>query len=92
MGVGYAVDMVVASALGVDMFDCVYPTRCERAHQYNVSHQRRTARFGTALVDSGVLHLRQKQFADDLRPIDDTCECSTCKNYTRSALHHLGCC
>eukprot|EP00698_Gefionella_okellyi_P012267 TRINITY_DN3298_c0_g4_i1.p1 TRINITY_DN3298_c0_g4~~TRINITY_DN3298_c0_g4_i1.p1 ORF type:complete len:441 (+),score=76.65 TRINITY_DN3298_c0_g4_i1:45-1325(+) len=75
MGVGYAVDMVVASALGVDMFDCVYPTR--------------TARFGSALVDTGVLHLRQKQFANDLTPVEEACDCSTCKNYTRSMLHNL---
>ncbi len=44
MGVGYAVDLVVCSALGVDMFDCVYPSR--------------TARFGTALAPEGTLHLK----------------------------------
>eukprot|EP01137_Pigoraptor_chileana_P013715 Opistho-2@67542 len=73
MGVGYAVDLVVCVALGVDMFDCVYPTR--------------TARFGTALVDSGTMQLRNKRFANDPRPIDEACECSTCKTHTRAFLH-----
>lgn len=75
MGVGYPVDLVVCSALGVDMFDCVYPTR--------------TARFGTALVPEGTLHLARKstQFENDFRPIDSTCSCIVCKKYTRAYLH-----
>jgi len=75
MGVGYAVDLVVCSALGADMFDCVYPTR--------------TARFGTALVKTGQMHLKSKQFEADFRPIDENCSCSTCKNYTRAYLHSI---
>ena len=59
MGVGYALDMVVCVALGVDMFDCVFPTR--------------TARFGSALVPSGQLTLRHQQYAADFCPIDATC-------------------
>lgn len=73
MGVGYPVDLVVCSALGVDMYDCVYPTR--------------TGRFGTAMVPSGLLKLRTAEFANDERPIDVTCPCSVCKDYSRSALH-----
>ncbi|EGD74933.1 queuine tRNA-ribosyltransferase 1 [Salpingoeca rosetta] len=73
MGVGYAVDMVVCVALGVDMFDCVFPTR--------------TARFGHALVRNGQLVLKQKKFANDFRPISETCTCSTCRDYTRAHLH-----
>lgn len=73
MGVGYSVDLVVCVALGVDMFDCVYPSR--------------TARFGTALVREGTLQLTKNQFAKDTRPIDKDCYCSTCKNYTRAYLH-----
>lgn len=73
MGIGYAVDILVCVALGVDMFDCVYVTR--------------TARFGHALVDSGSLSLKQKQFATDYAPIDKDCTCITCARYSRSFLH-----
>ncbi|XP_073941586.1 tRNA-guanine transglycosylase [Choristoneura fumiferana] len=73
MGVGVAIDLVVCVALGVDMFDCVFPTR--------------TARFGCALVNKGQLNLKQKQYETDLNPIDVDCTCSTCANYTRAYLH-----
>ncbi|KAJ1736298.1 Queuine tRNA-ribosyltransferase catalytic subunit 1 [Coemansia biformis] len=73
MGVGYAEDLVVCSALGVDMYDCVFPTR--------------TARFGNALVRTGSLSLRQGRFRDDTRPIDSDCTCLTCANYSRAYLH-----
>ncbi|KAL0368850.1 UNVERIFIED_CONTAM: Queuine tRNA-ribosyltransferase catalytic subunit [Sesamum calycinum] len=75
MGVGYPLDIVVCSALGADMYDCVYPTR--------------TARFGTALVPEGVLKLKHQAMAHDTRPIDQTCECMVCKNYTRAYIHCL---
>ncbi|XP_013109721.2 queuine tRNA-ribosyltransferase catalytic subunit [Stomoxys calcitrans] len=75
MGVGFAADLVVCVALGIDMFDCVFPTR--------------TARFGCALVMHGQLNLKQKKYALDMAPIDEDCECSTCKRYTRSYLHHI---
>ena len=73
MGVGYPVDIVVCVALGVDMFDCVYPTR--------------TARFGVALVDIGSLRLKNNEFATQIIPVEDNCSCSCCKNYTRAFLH-----
>ncbi|KAI8324917.1 queuine tRNA-ribosyltransferase-like protein [Martensiomyces pterosporus] len=73
MGVGYAEDLVVCSALGVDMYDCVFPTR--------------TARFGNALVRTGSLALRQGKYGDDFEPIDKDCDCTTCRNYTRAYLH-----
>ncbi|VVC91877.1 unnamed protein product [Leptidea sinapis] len=73
MGVGVAIDLVVCVALGVDMFDCVFPTR--------------TARFGCALTNKGQLNLKQNQYATDLNPIDENCTCSTCRNYTRAYLH-----
>lgn len=76
MGVGYPEDLVVCVALGADMFDCVYPAR--------------TARFGTALVPSGLLKIRNSSMAKDSRPIQEDCECHTCKNYSRSYLHLLG--
>ncbi|XP_033220822.1 queuine tRNA-ribosyltransferase catalytic subunit isoform X2 [Belonocnema kinseyi] len=75
MGVGFASDLVVCCALGVDMFDCVFPTR--------------TARFGCALVRTGQLNLKQGQYKNDKRPIDESCECSTCKEYTRAYLHQI---
>ncbi|XP_011643100.1 queuine tRNA-ribosyltransferase catalytic subunit [Pogonomyrmex barbatus] len=75
MGVGFAVDLIVCSALGIDMYDCVFPTR--------------TARFGCALVKTGQLNLKQAQYKKELRPIDKSCECSTCKTYTRAYLHQI---
>ncbi|PWZ15523.1 Queuine tRNA-ribosyltransferase catalytic subunit 1 [Zea mays] len=75
MGVGYPLDIVVCSALGADMYDCVYPTR--------------TARFGTALVPEGVLKLKHNSMATDERPIDHTCSCMVCQKYTRAYLHCL---
>ncbi|CAE7873016.1 qtrt1 [Symbiodinium sp. KB8] len=75
MGVGYPLDLVVCSALGVDMYDCVYPTR--------------TGRFGTALVPWGLLKLKASACAVDPRPIDPTCPCATCRNYSRATLHGL---
>merc|ERR1712048_1558514 len=75
MGVGYSLDLVVCVALGVDMFDCVYPCR--------------TARFGTALVRTGQLRLTGHEFAADFQPIDSTCTCETCRTYTRAVLHTM---
>ncbi|KAH3744028.1 queuine tRNAribosyltransferase [Pelomyxa schiedti] len=76
MGVGYPVDLVVCVSLGVDMFDCVFPTR--------------TARFGTALYTGagGSLGLKQKSFATDFTLIEEGCTCPTCASgFTRAALH-----
>ena len=79
MGVGYPLDLVVCTALGVDQYDCVYPTR--------------TARFGVALVDEvgGLLKLKQHEFATqtDL-VIQENCPCSCCsRNVSRARLHAL---
>ena len=75
MGVGYPLDLVVCVALGVDMFDCVYPTR--------------TARFGVALVPEGAVRLKAAEFGSCLDPVDAQCGCSCCKHYTRAAMHAL---
>ncbi|CAM9495634.1 unnamed protein product [Choristocarpus tenellus] len=75
MGVGYPLDLVVCTALGCDMYDCVYPTR--------------TARFGFALSPEGSVRLKSKQCASDLRPIEFGCPCQTCKNYSRACLNQL---
>ncbi|KAJ1643906.1 Queuine tRNA-ribosyltransferase catalytic subunit 1, partial [Coemansia asiatica] len=75
MGVGYAEDLVVCSALGVDMYDCVFPTH--------------TAYFGNTLVCTGSLVLRQGHFKDDMDPINKNCNCPTCKAYSRAYLHTI---
>ncbi|EDL25191.1 queuine tRNA-ribosyltransferase 1 [Mus musculus] len=72
---GYATDLVVCVALGCDMFDCVYPTR--------------TARFGSALVPTGNLQLKKKQYAKDFSPINPECPCPTCQTHSRAFLHAL---
>lgn len=73
MGVGYPIDLVVCTALGVDMYDCVYPTR--------------TARFGVALLDTGTLRLKSRECADDASPLDEECVCVACTKFTRERLH-----
>ncbi|MCS7250859.1 MAG: tRNA guanosine(34) transglycosylase Tgt [Anaerolineae bacterium] len=75
MGVGTLVDLVEAVARGVDLFDCVMPTR--------------VARHGTALTRTGRLNLRNAAYAEDLRPIDEQCECPTCRRFSRAYLRHL---
>ncbi|GBF88455.1 hypothetical protein Rsub_01168 [Raphidocelis subcapitata] len=75
MGIGHSLDIVVCSCLGADMYDSVYPTR--------------TARFGVALVDSGVMKLKNRLYRDDTRPIDEDCGCMTCRLYSRAYLHGL---
>nr|ACO10794.1 Probable queuine tRNA-ribosyltransferase [Caligus rogercresseyi] len=77
MGVGFAVDLVVCSALGIDVYDCVYPSR--------------TARFGTALVfdHPGNINLKSQKYALDFEPIDKDCPCSTCASYTKAYIHTL---
>ncbi|KAK9811227.1 hypothetical protein WJX72_000278 [[Myrmecia] bisecta] len=75
MGIGYPLDIVLCSALGADMYDSVYPTR--------------TARFGVALVPTGVLKLKNAAYAQDFRPMDPNCSCMACRKYTRAFLHNL---
>lgn len=75
MGVGHPEDLVAAIALGVDMFDCVYPTR--------------TGRFGYALTDDGRLNLNSSAPRTQLEPIDKECDCYACQHYTRAYLAHL---
>jgi tRNA-guanine family transglycosylase len=64
MGVGFPEDCLLCACLGVDMFDCVYPTR--------------TARFGTAFGKEGNLRLKNKIFRDDFRPVVEGCQCECC--------------
>ena len=75
MGVGKPSDIVGAVMRGIDMFDCVLPTR--------------SGRTGQAFTRYGTVNIRNARHADDLRPLDETCSCTACKNYSRGYLHHL---
>ncbi|MEG1397620.1 MAG: tRNA guanosine(34) transglycosylase Tgt [Raoultibacter sp.] len=75
MGVGNPTTLVRAVREGVDMFDCVLPTR--------------TARMGTAFSSTGRMNMRNAKFIHDFGPLDAQCTCSTCRNYSRSYLRHL---
>ncbi len=78
MGVGRPEDIVAAVARGIDMFDCVMPTR--------------HARNGHLFTATGVMNIRNSAYQDDVRPIDGTCDCYTCRNYSRAYLRHLDRC
>jgi queuine tRNA-ribosyltransferase catalytic subunit len=92
MGVGYAEDLLVGVALGVDMFDCVYPTRTAVR---DLMHATNPQRFGHAITPRGVLNLRNRQYAKDFGPIDNNCGCPCCRpggwSITRSLIYHLAC-
>ncbi len=75
MGVGTPEDLVEGVARGVDIFDCVLPTR--------------VARNGQALLRTGKFNMRNARFADDPTPIDATCACYTCQNFSRAYVRHL---
>ncbi len=78
MGVGRPEDIIEAVKRGIDMFDCVIPTR--------------HARTGFLYTSKGILKIRNSHYQDDTRPIDESCQCYTCKNYSRSYLRHLDKC
>ncbi|WP_330110824.1 tRNA guanosine(34) transglycosylase Tgt [Methylophaga thalassica] len=75
MGVGRPEDLVEGVMRGVDMFDCVMPTR--------------NARNGHLFVHQGVIKIRNSRFKSDTKPLDSYCDCYTCQNYSRAYLHHL---
>ena len=78
MGVGKPEDLVEGVRRGIDMFDCVMPTR--------------NARNGHLFVNTGVIKIRNASHKTDTAPLDETCDCYTCKNYSRAYLHHLDKC
>ncbi|MDD8059284.1 MULTISPECIES: tRNA guanosine(34) transglycosylase Tgt [Shewanella] len=78
MGVGKPEDLVEGVRRGVDMFDCVMPTR--------------NARNGHLFTSEGVIKIRNARHRDDTSPLDAKCDCYTCKNYTRAYLYHLDRC
>jgi len=78
MGVGRPEDIVAAVMRGIDLFDCVMPTR--------------HARNGHLFTSSGVMNIRNSVYQDDLSPVDAACDCYTCRNYSRAYLRHLDRC
>ena len=78
MGVGRPEDIVEAVRRGVDMFDCVIPTR--------------HARTGFIYTSKGILKIRNSRYQDDTRPLDEHCDCYTCRNYSRAYIRHLDKC
>jgi queuine tRNA-ribosyltransferase len=75
MGVGTVRDLIAAVDCGIDMFDCVYPTRCGRN--------------GRAMTRSGEYNIFNAAYATDFTPVDPTCDCAVCNSYTRAYLSHL---
>ncbi|MEW6057331.1 MAG: tRNA guanosine(34) transglycosylase Tgt [Bdellovibrionota bacterium] len=75
MGVGRPQDLLVASAYGIDMFDCVMPTR--------------NARNGQLFTSVGKVNIKNAQYAEDNTPLDEACACYTCQNFTKAYLRHL---
>jgi queuine tRNA-ribosyltransferase len=75
MGVGTPEDLVAGVANGVDMFDCVMPTR--------------NARNGWLFTRFGDLKIKNARYKDDMLPLDETCQCYACRNFSRAYLHHL---
>ncbi|WP_413362882.1 tRNA guanosine(34) transglycosylase Tgt [Lysinibacillus sp. 3P01SB] len=75
MGVGSPDSLIDGSIRGIDMFDCVLPTRI--------------ARNGTLMTSEGRMVIKNAKYASDFRPIDENCDCYTCKNYTRAYVRHL---
>jgi tRNA-guanine transglycosylase (EC 2.4.2.29) len=78
MGVGTPEDLVEAVRRGIDMFDCVMPTR--------------HARNGHLFTTQGVLKIRNARYESDTRPLDEACSCYTCRHYSRAYLRHLDKC
>lgn len=75
MGVGKPNDLVGAVMRGIDMFDCVLPTR--------------SGRNGQAFTKRGPVNLRNARHTDDPRPLEEGCRCPACRQYSRAYLHHL---
>ncbi len=75
MGVGNPIDLIEAAIRGIDMYDCVLPTR--------------VARHGALMTTHGRLNINNEKFKYDFTPLDPDCDCYTCKNYTRAYLRHL---
>ena len=78
MGVGDPIDIIEGVIRGVDMFDCVLPTRI--------------ARHGNAFTRNGKINIKNAKYKEDFTPIEENCDCYTCKNYTKAYIRHLVTC
>ena len=78
MGVGTPLDLILSVDAGIDMFDCVMPTR--------------SGRNGTLYTSRGAIHIKRAEYKEDPSPIDPECDCYTCKNYSKAYLRHLFSC
>ena len=75
MGVGEPIDIIEGVIRGIDMFDCVLPTRI--------------ARHGNAFTHNGKINLKNARYKEDFSSIEENCDCYTCKNFTKSYIRHL---
>lgn len=75
MGVGNPIDLIEGAIRGIDMFDCVLPTR--------------VARHGALMTSHGRININNEKYKEDFTPIDDNCDCYACRNYTKAYLRHL---
>ena len=75
MGVGNPIDLIECAMRGIDMFDCVLPTR--------------VARHGALMTSHGRININNEKYKEDFTPLDDRCDCYTCRNYTKAYLRHL---
>ena len=75
MGVGFPEDLIESVARGMDLFDCVAPTR--------------NGRNGSAYTPEGPVNIRNAAYRTDAGPLDDSCDCETCRTYSRGYLRHL---
>ena len=75
MGVGDPIDIIEGVIRGIDMFDCVLPTRI--------------ARHGNAFTRYGKINIRNAKYKEDFTPIEENCDCYACKNYTKAYIRHL---
>ena len=75
MGVGDPIDIIEGTIRGIDIFDCVLPTRI--------------ARHGNAFTKYGKINLRNNKYKEDFTPLEEHCDCYTCKNYTKAYIRHL---
>ena len=75
MGLGHPSDILHAVSLGVDLFDCVLPSR--------------NARHGTLFSSTGIVRIKKARYREDPRPVDPACGCPVCRRHSRAFLHHL---
>ena len=75
MGVGNPIDLIECAIRGIDMYDCVLPTR--------------VARHGAVMTSMGRININNEKYKYDYTPLDPNCDCYTCKNYTKSYIRHL---